>query len=387
MPSDIVLKTPTISASLQKLTNDVLYVVQCLGDKVACEKKSIKSKEASETSNFQKTIEKENDTNLEPSEANNVSPGEVSDIESQESVIEMHPSGNDLEEEMNTNNTTSPGEVQTNEKRDSGYEKESKLSKGTSEQENEGNQSAETQEIKPEADFKADSFLPSEETFQSDEHTQKSHDEIRTDGQNSVSTIHSKTLQEGDIKENDSIESKQVSQASRRTHSFVRAILKKEASVEVSKLLIEAHHDDLRQEELLIANMTLKNSLKHITNDIMKVTGYLGTNPIEKTLETLNSQNSVEENSDKSDVSKEEKILKSKVEEDVDRRIETESVKSIDIKQEIKKFTDDILRVTSIMGEMQKQEIIKIEPFEDNVYMKGGIDAMSCTTMEASPTR
>ena len=58
---------------------------------------------------------------------------------------------------------------------------------------------------------------------------------------------------------------------------------------------------------------------------------------------------------------------------------------SIDIKKEIKKFTDDIIRTTQILGHVKKAQVLKVSP--DDVYMKGGIDAMSCLTMEASPTR
>ena len=68
-------------------------------------------------------------------------------------------------------------------------------------------------------------------------------------------------------------------------------------------------------------------------------------------------------------------------------KADAQSLHSINIKLEIKKFTDDIIKITNIMGDMQKEDIIKIHPDDDNVYMKGGIDAMSCTTMEASPTR
>ena len=56
-----------------------------------------------------------------------------------------------------------------------------------------------------------------------------------------------------------------------------------------------------------------------------------------------------------------------------------------DIKKEIKKFTDDIVKVTKLLCDVRKEEILKIQP--NVVYMKDGIDAMSCVTMEASPTR
>ena len=66
---------------------------------------------------------------------------------------------------------------------------------------------------------------------------------------------------------------------SQRTHSLVRAILKREASEEISKLLIESNKEDLNRERLLVADMTVKHSIKKITNDIINVTNFLGSNP------------------------------------------------------------------------------------------------------------
>ena len=133
--------------------------------------------------------------------------------------------------------------------------------------------------------------------------------------------------------------------------------------------------------------MTFKNSLKKITNDILKVTSFLGTNPDKKSPKKVSTEQLIPEPRQEHDDTEEKDYIMQDVEKSLADKLDTESLKSIDIKLEIKKFTDDIIKITNIIGDMQKQDIIKIKPDDDNVYMKGGIDAMSCTTMEASPTR
>ena len=122
--------------------------------------------------------------------------------------------------------------------------------------------------------------------------------------------------------------------------------------------------------------MTLKNSLKCITNDIMTVTKFLGTNP---------NDSEKEEEPDKtlfSDESIDFKDLKTEV-----PAIPTTPVTPVtpNIRLEIKRFTDDIVKVTKLLCNVRKEEILKVAP--DEVYMRGGIDAMSCATMDSSPTK
>ena len=155
----------------------------------------------------------------------------------------------------------------------------------------------------------------------------------------------------------------------REYHPFIKKILKKEESVEISKLLIEAQNVDEYRQKLIEEGMTFKHSLKAITNDIVTVTNLLGTDPNES--------------------------LHEKVEKETDSSIDTDDLRTEvptvsvtetpDIKEEIRHFTEDIIKITKLLTEVRKEEIIKIKP--EVVYMKDGIDAMSCVTMESSPTR
>ena len=159
----------------------------------------------------------------------------------------------------------------------------------------------------------------------------------------------------------------------REIHPYIKKILKKEESMEISKVLIESHKEDLERERLVEEGMTFKNSLKTITHSIMTVTNLLGTNP-----------DAPEEK---------EEIKQSDAKSSSEETFQTEDLKTFipmspetpDIKKEIKKFTDDIVKVTKLLCDVRKEEILKIQP--NVVYMKDGIDAMSCVTMEASPTR
>ena len=164
----------------------------------------------------------------------------------------------------------------------------------------------------------------------------------------------------------------------RDIHPFIMKILKKEESIEISKILIEAHQNDMYREKLQEESMTLKNSIKSITNDILTVTQFLGTNPNEVIQET-------EEETHKdllSDESIDFEDLKTEVPEIPETPVTPETP---DIKLEIKKFTDDIVKVTKLLCNVRKEEILKVSP--DEVYMRGGIDAMSCATMDSSPTK
>ena len=155
----------------------------------------------------------------------------------------------------------------------------------------------------------------------------------------------------------------------REYHPFIKKILKKEESVEISKLLIEAQNVDEYRQKLIEEGMTFKHSLKAITNDIVTVTNLLGTDPNESLHEKV------------------EKETDSSIDTD-DLRTEVPTVSVIetpDIKEEIRHFTEDIIKITKLLTEVRKEEIIKIKP--EVVYMKDGIDAMSCVTMESSPTR
>ena len=193
--------------------------------------------------------------------------------------------------------------------------------------------------------------------------------------ENSIEEIHSE-----EEKLNESLYSKksnkdQGSPAKRDIHPFIMKILKKEESVEISKILTEAHQNDLYREKLLEESMTLKNSIKSITNDILTVNRFLGTNPNEVLQET------------EAEVHKE--LLSDESIDFEDLKTEVPEIpvtpETPDMKLEIKKFTDDIVKVTKLLCNVRKEEILKISP--DEVYMRGGIDAMSCATMDSSPTK
>ena len=168
------------------------------------------------------------------------------------------------------------------------------------------------------------------------------------------------------------------SPAKRDIHPFIMKILKKEESVEISKTLIEAHQNDMYREKLQEESMTLKNSIKSITNDILTVTRFLGTNPNEVIQET--------EAKTQRDLLSDESIdfeeLKTEVPDIPETPVTPETP---NMKLEIKKFTDDIVKVTKLLCNVRKEEILKVAP--DEVYMRGGIDAMSCATMDSSPTK
>ena len=168
------------------------------------------------------------------------------------------------------------------------------------------------------------------------------------------------------------------SPAKRDIHPLIMKILKKEESVEISKTLIEAHKNDMYREKLKEESMTLKNSIKSITNDILTVTRFLGTNPNEVIQET--------EEKVQRDLLSDESIdfeeLKTEVPDIPETPVTPETP---NIKLEIKKFTDDIVKVTKLLCNVRKEEILKVAP--DEVYMRGGIDAMSCATMDSSPTK
>ena len=168
----------------------------------------------------------------------------------------------------------------------------------------------------------------------------------------------------------------QASPAKRDIHPFIMKILKKEESVEISKILIEAHQNDLYREKLQEESMTLKNSIKSITNDILTVNRFLGTNPNEVLQETEADVQLL------SDESIDFEDLKTEVPEIPET---PETPETPDMKLEIKRFTDDIVKVTKLLCNVRKEEILKISP--DEVYMRGGIDAMSCATMDSSPTK
>ena len=122
----------------------------------------------------------------------------------------------------------------------------------------------------------------------------------------------------------------------------------------------------------------MKNSIKSITNDILTVTRFLGTNPNEVIQET--------EEKVQRDLLSDESIdfeeLKTEVPDIPETPVTPETP---NIKLEIKKFTDDIVKVTKLLCNVRKEEILKVSP--DEVYMRGGIDAMSCATMDSSPTK
>ena len=168
----------------------------------------------------------------------------------------------------------------------------------------------------------------------------------------------------------------QASPAKRDIHPFIMKILKKEESVEISKILIEAHQNDLYREKLQEESMTLKNSIKSITNDILTVNRFLGTNPNEVLQETEEDVQLL------SDESIDFEDLKTEVLEIPET---PETPETPDMKLEIKRFTDDIVKVTKLLCNVRKEEILKVSP--DEVYMRGGIDAMSCATMDSSPTK
>ena len=199
-----------------------------------------------------------------------------------------------------------------------------------------------------------------------------------------------------------------TSQTSKNIHPFIEKILKREESVEISKLLVEAHKEDEERERLLEEGMTFTNALRTITGDVVTVTRLLGSNPnvaaavdrVAAREESGEDCNAVrvegEENGEDcnavrveggeqvGDIAKSDQQMKaSEVLEEIVS--DDTSHVSIDIKKEIKKFTDDIIRTTQILGHVKKAQVLKVSP--DDVYMKGGIDAMSCVTMEASPTR
>ena len=161
-------------------------------------------------------------------------------------------------------------------------------------------------------------------------------------------------------------------------HPFIKKILKREESMEVSKILIEAHNEDMDRERLKEEGMTFKNSLKGITNDILTVTKLLGTNPNDHTLSEPRLEEAESEQNLESDIENLENLK-------IVPPVVNEYPETPDIKLEIKKFTDDIVKVTRLLCHVRKEEIQKINP--DVVYMRGGIDAMSCVTMEASPTK
>ena len=167
------------------------------------------------------------------------------------------------------------------------------------------------------------------------------------------------------------------SPAKRDIHPFIMKILKKEESVEISKILIEAHQNDIYREKLQEESMTLKNSIKSITNDILTVTRFLGTNPNEVIQETEDEHNNL-----LSDESIDFEDLKTEVPDIPETPVTPETP---NMKLEIKKFTDDIVKVTKLLCNVRKEEILKVAPEE--VYMRGGIDAMSCATMDSSPTK
>ena len=195
--------------------------------------------------------------------------------------------------------------------------------------------------------------------------------EASTDEEKLNESLHD---EESTIKEENNQEKE--SHAKREIHPYIKKILQKEESMEISKILIEAHRNNLYREKLEEESMTLKNSLKCITNDIMTVTKFLGTNP---------NDSEKEEEPDKtlfSDESIDFKDLKTEV-----PAIPTTPVTPVtpNIKLEIKRFTDDIVKVTKLLCNVRKEEILKVAP--DEVYMRGGIDAMSCATLDSSPTK
>ena len=184
--------------------------------------------------------------------------------------------------------------------------------------------------------------------------------------ENVVEIDNESKLNENDVAEE---ENQSTDVGKREYHPFIKKILKKEESVEISKLLIEAQNVDEYRQKLIEEGMTFKHSLKAITNDIVTVTNLLGTDPNESLHEKV------------------EKETDSSIDTD-DLRTEVPTVSVIetpDIKEEIRHFTEDIIKITKLLTEVRKEEIIKIKP--EVVYMKDGIDAMSCVTMESSPTR
>ena len=181
-------------------------------------------------------------------------------------------------------------------------------------------------------------------------------------------------------------------QTSTTIHPFIEKILKREESVEISQLLLQAHEEDEKREKLEEEGMTLRNALKTVTSDVLTVTKLLGSNPeivTEKRRESR--EESVSNSSLVSGVIGVEEVRDSVPEVEKDqtgqgvKEDDISSQASVDIKEEIRKFTDDIVRTTKILCDVKKAEVVKMSP--EDVYMKGGIDAMSCVTMEASPTR
>ena len=196
--------------------------------------------------------------------------------------------------------------------------------------------------------------------------------------------------------ESESIEKEPLpAQTSTTIHPFIEKILKREESVEISQLLLQAHEEDEKREKLEEEGMTLRNALKTVTSDVLTVTKLLGSNPEIVTEKRRESREGSVEVSNSSLVGgviglEEVRDSVSVVEKDqtgqgIVKEDDISSQASVDIKEEIRKFTDDIVRTTKILCDVKKAEVVKMSP--EDVYMKGGIDAMSCVTMEASPTR
>ena len=158
----------------------------------------------------------------------------------------------------------------------------------------------------------------------------------------------------------------------REIHPYIKKILEKEKSEEICKLLVEANREDEERERLIEEAMTFKNSMKTITSDIITVTNLLGTKEHDlktKDTEIMEKEISVDHTDDSIDIKSEVPF----------------EPPTPDIKVEIRKFTEDIIKITKLLTEVKRKDILKIQP--DDVYMKDGIDAMSCATMDASPTR
>ena len=379
-----IIATPTIRNSLQKITEDFLFVNKCLGD-VPNERNgntSLVKTHSIDSVGKDQVIESPSGK-IDPDSDDSISPGEVSESNVPQSVIEKVPvkKGNmdknaSLESEIHVDEMPSPGEVKPIE---GGIQEAGKEILDTDDIDK---TSARTPSLKSDAQSKHDEILEPEIISKTSEEiinaTSRDNEKENRDFEDDTSSK---------ISENQREELENTSQKTQRTHSLIRAILKKEESIEVSKLLIDAHGDDLKKEEIIKSQMTFKDSLKKITNDILKVTGYLGTDQDkESNEEDSNLQQNLHKRQEHDDSEEKDYILKD-LERSLADKADVESLKSINIKLEIKKVTDDIIKITNIMGDMQKEEIIKIRPDDDDVYMKGGIDAMSCTTMEASPTR
>ena len=218
----------------------------------------------------------------------------------------------------------------------------------------------------------------------------------------------------------------------------------------LTEALQEDIEEEERLEELRESKMTFRNSLKKITDDILTVTKLLGNNPniaqpalaTKESLEISKELTKAHQDDQKESIEISEELIeahqgdiKQSIEiseelrkahqEDLEeeeaedtsflermrlktpekRPDESVSLSSVDIKvspinrnvvcnglvqAEILRMTGELVRVTRILGAVRGQRSPQQLPatlHPADQYQQAGIDAMSCTTLEASPTR